>query len=591
MAESKLYSHHIFIFPFKWEQLGSEEQRFNIELFDKKLNKAQWEENKFNLGQKDRYNEYNYFYRHVREILYEKSDDLIEEEKKTNDLIKHYEYNLGNTTHYWIKVNIGKDDTGKDKIVTYKLEIDSIILNIYATGTGVLSFHLRNKDYSDSEDIIKINQYGRRIYPPFLNINDKKTTERSFLDKEDKSGVPSVPRAELSSAIWLGGADDYQNNDSPYYDDFRVYDSCKNYKKGPFLIPKFIRGLFEQNSSEKTTDIIITPNKRDLEDKTDKHKYVYMDTVLDDRMYVVCWFGDNVLSNKLKRISSYKEKRYSYSDDGWWYRYVFVDGGALTLQDPFLMQDTLIKNSYTRWIDYGTLYGVSRYSFVALTSDFKTLQNNNASFTVKHVQSIYYKIAELCLLQRASILSYSEELSEIVKNLNGAINLEKVKGLYKRFMQFKTKICFDEVTAQDQGIEIYNLIRREMAIQLELESLEKRITEMYNYAALVEQENEKEETKRLNQIAMWLTALAVPSLLISILSITSFDHLSDKLLCQGSFWPFWGGMILVVILSFLILVSIFWSKVKSRYNYLFQLLIVLLVIIYCSIGYLTFCII
>lgn len=581
MEESQLYSHHIFIFPFKWEQSGSEEQRFDIELFDKKLNKDdQWKENKFNLGQKDCYNEYNYFYRHVREILYEKSDDLIEEEDKTNDLIKHYEYKEENITHYWIKVGD----------YTYKLEIDSIILNIYATGTGVLSFHLRNRDYDDSEDIIKINQYGRRIYPPFLNINDKKITERSFLDEDDDSGVPSVSRAELSCAIWLGGAYDYPNNDSPYYDDFRVYESCDNYKKGPFLIPKFIRGLFEQNSTNRTTDIIITPNKRDLRDKTDKHKYVYMDTVLDDRMYVVCWFGDNGWTDQLKQRDPI-ENRYCFSDNERWYRYVFVDGGALTLQDPFLMQDTLIKNSYTRWIDYGTLYGVSRYSFVALTSNFETLQNNNASFTVKHVQSIYYKIAELCLLQRASILSYSEELSEIVKNLNGAINLEKVKGLYKRFMQFKTKICFDEVTAQDQGIEIYNLIRREMAIQLELESLEKRITEMYNYAALVEQENEKKETNRLNNIAMWLTALAVPSLLISILSITSFDHLSDKLLCQGSFWPFWGGMILVVILSFLILVSIFWSKVKSRYNYLFQLLIVLLVIIYCSIGYLTFCII
>lgn len=574
MAESKLYSHHIFIFPFKWEQSGSEEQRFDIELFDKKLNKDdQWKENKFNLGQKDCYNEYNYFYRHVREILYEKSDDLIEEEDKTNDLIKHYEYKEENITHYWIKVGA----------YTYKLEIDSIILNIYATGTGVLSFHLRNRDYDDSEDIIKINQYGRRIYPPFLNINDKKITERSFLDEDDDSGVPSVSRVELSCAIWLGGAYDSPNNDSPYYDDFRVYESCDNYKKGPFLIPKFIRGLFEQNSTNRTTDIIITPNKRDLRDKTDKHKYVYMDTVLDDRMYVVCWFGDNVLSNKLKRISSYKEKRYSYSDDGWWYRYVFVDGGALTLQDPFLMQDTLIKNSYTRWIDYGTLYGVSRYSFVALTSDFETLQNNYASFTVKHVQSIYYKIAELCLLQRASILSYSEELSDIVKNLNGTIDLEKVKGLYKRFMQFKTKICFDEVTAQDQGIEIYNLIRREMAIQLELESLEKRITEMYNYAALVEQENEKKETKRLNKIAFVLTSLAVPSLLISILGITSMpSDIPDKLLCRGSFWPFWGGMILVGILTIIIQILLSWSSIKKFLTKKKRMVLFLLLVInYC----------
>lgn len=47
-------------------------------------------------------------------------------------------------------------------------------INLYATGVGFLSFYLKNEDCTQNspEDILAINQYGRRIMPPFSMIQD-----------------------------------------------------------------------------------------------------------------------------------------------------------------------------------------------------------------------------------------------------------------------------------------------------------------------------------------------------------------------------------------------------------------------------------
>ena len=49
----------------------------------------------------------------------------------------------------------------------FKLNLDSISLTLFKTGVGILSYQLSNNNYKEFEEIIKINDFGRRIYPPF----------------------------------------------------------------------------------------------------------------------------------------------------------------------------------------------------------------------------------------------------------------------------------------------------------------------------------------------------------------------------------------------------------------------------------------
>ncbi|HED38145.1 MAG TPA: hypothetical protein ENI76_07870, partial [Ignavibacteria bacterium] len=126
----KIYSYHIFLFPFKWKHwdVKNEEtlkDKFKVEYFRGKLladepNKTKWERKQFSLDYYDQYNEYNYFYEYVREILYDLGENLKTKQTKDNDkLINHFEYKLpeDKTLFYNIKLCDSKS-------TIYNLEID-----------------------------------------------------------------------------------------------------------------------------------------------------------------------------------------------------------------------------------------------------------------------------------------------------------------------------------------------------------------------------------------------------------------------------------------------------------------------------------
>ncbi|MDP3831202.1 MAG: hypothetical protein Q8Q47_08025, partial [Ignavibacteriaceae bacterium] len=98
-VNEKLYSHHIFIFPFKWRIWNANEEssigeKFNVKKFaDEIVKYGGWKRERFSLGYYDRYNEYNYFYDYVREILYDLETD-IQSVNSDDDLINHFEYKL-----------------------------------------------------------------------------------------------------------------------------------------------------------------------------------------------------------------------------------------------------------------------------------------------------------------------------------------------------------------------------------------------------------------------------------------------------------------------------------------------------------------
>lgn len=56
----------------------------------------------------------------------------------------------------------------------FSLNVSKIYLNLYENGIAVLGFFLDNKNYDQPTDILKINDFGRRIYPQFLDAVGKK---------------------------------------------------------------------------------------------------------------------------------------------------------------------------------------------------------------------------------------------------------------------------------------------------------------------------------------------------------------------------------------------------------------------------------
>lgn len=587
VLNEKLYSYHIFLFPFKWRKLNIEndslKEKFQVKYFhDELLEDKRWEQKPFQLDHYDNYNEYNYFYEYVREILYDLGEDLQSSHIYDNkNLINHFEYKLDKETTYNIKL------CGKESPLN--LEIDSILLNVYRTGTAVLSFHLRNHKYPAKEDILEINKFGRRLFVPFFDL-EPDSIFTGNVDNTDKDKILcATKKNEIPDKIWIGDKD-FDNDNKSMCEDFEKYKDKANYEHGPFLLPKFIEGLFPAN-------FMITHEKKGDGDTEREIKYkIFISPVLDDRMHVVSWYGNTELVNELKQIKECndfdighdylsdnrnKKNHYSYELSKWWYKYIYVDTSEPMHTDRFARQKLLKDNTYSRWVEWRTLFGFSRFSFVMLTSNFSDL--GSAAFLVRHLQSMYYKMAELCLLQRATILSFSEEVTH-VSNLidedkdSEQQSINKIAELYKHYILFVNKIYFREVTAQEQGIEMYDMMQKIMRLPSDVKDLDNEIDELNRFASMIAMKNETEEMKEQTIEANKLTTKAhnltkaatiflIPTLLAGLLGMNVLPDFA-KILCLNQVHLFLISLGLIGIITsvgyILLMKFIFNEKQKSN---------------------------
>jgi len=95
---------------------------------------------------------------------------------------------------------------------------------------------------------------------------------------------------------------------------FKNYkNNAKNIVKGDWDIPKFITALF---CPEFSTSAKMTP-------------------LLDDRMFVVSWFGEDAIAGQLQQVHENKEDipYYDYTQNDFWIKYTFVDYPNSTYQN------------------------------------------------------------------------------------------------------------------------------------------------------------------------------------------------------------------------------------------------------------------
>lgn len=370
---------------------------------------------------------------------------------------------------------------------------------------GVISFHLCNREVSQSseDDILRINQFGRRLYPPFFNLNSEKVgTPFQFSDNDFESGLSSARGKELADSITIGC--------DSFAEDFLGYSSVDYFASNPFQIPKAFQFLFEK------VPLTVDKNAKGEKDK------IFISPLFDDRMFVICWYGNNNLANQLNESSgsndSTHEEYYAYKKNDWWYQYLFVDGGFRTCRNNEMWYQFLNKQTNARWIEFGTLFGVTRYSFMLLTEDLPTLRENNSAFLVNHLQTMYYKIVEHCLVQRACLLRFSDEVTRLsaLKEKNDPGLAEKVSSFYKQYIRFINKIYFREVTAQEQGIELYNLLQEQMGLEQNVKNLDEEIEELHNYVMLLQ---EKKQNRNIELLTIIGALFILPTFFVNFFGL------------------------------------------------------------------------
>lgn len=519
MENNALYSYHVFLFPFQWQFAGKEmkdktmEERTCLKEMIGLFADTKWKRDDYKTNTVLNYNEYNYFYGMVREVLFDEGEDL------EKSIVAHHSYDITPDSHsYNFKVCI---DAYKNEYKSYSLHIDSIILHLYSTGVGVLSFHLNNRraDQSQPDDILNINQVGRRLYPPFFGIDSNLVgTQAQFECDDFAKGLEYVKTKELAVSISVISDTNFE--------DFRGYTNPANFSSNPFQIPNHISFLFEK--------IPLTVDKTDF--KADDRK-VFINPLVDDRMFVLCWYGNDSLSSDLKSKIGKKSdgsSEYKYESDDWWYKFMFNDQKDATCQNQEMRQKQIQKHTYNRWSDYGTLYGVNRYSFVCLTDKLQTLKKNNAHFILNHMQTMYYKLCELCLVQRACLLRFSDEVAHIstMKDDKKISLTDRVGNLYKQYLRFVNRIYFREVTAQEQGIELYDMLQEHMKIERNVKELDNEIKELHSYNSLIQDQKQSRNIELLTIIG---ALFIMPTFIISFIGMIVLPAFNDH---DFTFWKY-----------------------------------------------------
>lgn len=500
-------SHHIFLYPFTFEGEADVDER-------------KWKKDIFSITKATpkNYNAWAYFHRATKPALFG------DEEK----LLRRYKY-----CHFDAKPKptYTIDIVGESKL--YCLTITQITLAIYSTGVGILAFHLDNHDYHSSNDILKINDFGRRCYPQFLGegtegTNPLSTPQSAFLAKNI---VISINYDTLS-------------------EDFTAFNR-ENFDFKQAYIPAFVKRLLS-------------------DDFCKKHKVV---PIIDDRMFVICWYGNDEQSDALKTRSIERRniQKIPYLDNkaerDFWYKYIFIDSKNKGINNVSMQKRLIEESTYERWSNDGTLFGITRYSFM-LIADSRWFSKN---ILLNHIKTMYFQMVQLCLVQRASIIKLQTDIAKINPNENAKDNLAAIEKIYKNDLTFINKIFFREVSPQEQGIELYKKLHERMEIPAQMKELDGEIQQLHAYTTLLE---DQRTSDALDMLALMGSIFLVPSFLISFYGANVLPELNDKTIIM----PLMGICALAAIVSY----GIYWAKTRCKNSIMLIFAIALIALLYIA---------
>ncbi len=562
-----MHSYHIFLFPFKWDtgKCKIESKKTKIETISEELLRDKnWE---LTSGKTPDvitfYNELKYFHQFAHSAIFE---DMI---NPAETLVKQFDYPSAIGWEYKITLNrrekpaeieqVFKDEIPKplehytfSKNKEYILNINKVTLDLYEQGVGIFAFHLQNTQHKKPEDILLINQFGRRIYPPFLDKYFDKFEEIKLNELEGTKfrELPvNISLKDTKKKEWVlekfGGFENLNNPELIY-------------------LPGHI-GFFFQKRSNETNYNYSVHEKQSISLLNDK---LIIKPVLDDRMFVICWYGAEQLTYDYRRQKrTLKQERkediyvlsdlcqrmrggyevsgfyrndmehrslalyqthdsYGYANNDFWYQYVFVDGYSPSCANSILRTEQIEKHTYTRWVENNTLYGITRHSFVCITEPQNKLENfvPNAGFIVDHMQTIYFRMVSLVLAQRSMILNFSERIKSIKvpEYYEDEKKQNETKRAYEDYRKFINEFHQREITAQEQGIELYDMLQQHLRVEYQAKELEKEYEAMNQH---INFERTSLINKRMRVLSVLGSLFVIASFILGITNHRFFTSL------------------------------------------------------------------
>jgi hypothetical protein len=281
----------------------------------------------------------------------------------------------------------------------------------------------------------------RRLYPPFWWDSDSPEPKSAGLCLSDLKWLTPAPSAEpIALEPWLppkNNSDDAASRKlgsaKRHFESFtRVGAEPPLFSHWQWFFGKTIRPV--QSQEHIHGDI---PG-------------LFIQQLLDERMPVMSYFS----------VDDPSEVTQGDHD-----RLTFVDAAGtdrFPYQEKFL-SDRRMRHTYDRFAHYGTRYFCSGYGFsmIGPAGDY-----HYGTLLPDHFSGHYFCLGLIAHFQRAALLYFSDELASSVKDLAGKSLgdelsspkfRERLETIQHRFLKFRSRAFFPEVTNQLQGRELYQL--------------------------------------------------------------------------------------------------------------------------------------
>lgn len=488
------YSKHIFIASFKLKNNSRDIISDNV-----------WKEDFIDdvntVGELvDNYANNNYFNEQAQDLIF---NYKIDNQDKGDSKVVNYKFSpedLNGDFKYIINVN-------KEK--TYELNIDKIILKEYEIANKkiyLMMIYVTNNDYDSLSDIKNINQYGRRLYSPWISLDIGNGINTECPDDLQIH----IGKYKIYSNYEKSGKVDLNYKDEEIFK--YNFDDKNKYKSDS----ERLNAIRQKKVNDKIDKSIIkNPHKSYLIENIlnykieSKDEKIEIELINPDRMYVG-FYVKNFLIGRIKKYSTRQhEYAYLYDDDlsDQLYALAYIDGGDATCQSKVMRKKLLQETIYDRWIDWETIHTVTHNGFGCIASDGAPYESVIMPFLTE-----YMEMMALVLLQRNLLLEFHIE----AKKLSPEFNSEKLENLQKDYVKFKTQVLLFEVTPQEQGYEIYRLMQKQLYIDEEKEKLDDIMNSLYEVANV---KHSIELNIIMNRLTMIAILIALVSFAISVLDI------------------------------------------------------------------------
>jgi hypothetical protein len=204
--------------------------------------------------------------------------------------------------------------------------------------------------------------------------------------------------------------------------------------------------------------------------------------------------------------------------------------------DPDFLAGFEARHAYDRFASQGTRYFICGYAFVAVGAG-----DAIDGYVAMHMRRHYFQMNLIVNLEKATLLSFSSQVSDAARRYESAGKIEdfrkEMRAINEAFLQFVHRFRFTGVTNQMQGVEIFDMLRREADVNRLYEDVRGEIESANQYLFNRDQADAARESSRAADAANRLGRVAAAGVVAAMVA----GLLGMNVLAQPELFTFLPG--------------------------------------------------